>query len=297
MRAELARRFRAVLSGSPTGVPAWTDQILAGDDLGHFGPADAPWVVHADLATMIGGIRALLLQALHPGSLAGVAQHSRYESAALERLAGTIRWLTIATFGSKQALQIESERVNGMHGQVRGKYRSADGAERSYSATDSDLLLWVHIAFTDSFLRAHQTFGAQPIPGGADAYVGPWGVVVEPLGLRTTPGSLAELEAQIAQFQPILRVDERTARVVEFIKRPPLPGAGRIIYRLLFAAALTTLSEPHRQLLGLRVRTARVVVPVTKLLLFALRKLLGPSSPLEEAALARRERLQRLAAQ
>ena len=33
---------------------------------GYFLPSDAPWVVHADFGTLVGGIRALLMQALHP---------------------------------------------------------------------------------------------------------------------------------------------------------------------------------------------------------------------------------------
>ena len=32
------------------------------------------------------------------------------------------------------------------------------------------LLSWVHLAFTDSFLTAHELWGA-PIPGGSDEYV------------------------------------------------------------------------------------------------------------------------------
>ena len=45
--------------------------------------------------------------------------------------------------------------------------------EATYAASDPDLLRWVHVAFTDSFLAAHRAWGG-PIPGGEDAYVREW---------------------------------------------------------------------------------------------------------------------------
>lgn len=290
MRAEISRRFRALLSGSPTGIPEWTPAVEAGDDFGLYLPTDAPWVVHADLATMIGGIRALLLQAMHPGSLAGVVQHSRYEEDVLGRLSGTIRWLTIATFASKSAVQDESARVRAMHDRVRGSFVENSGAERRYTAADPDLLRWVHLAFTDSFLAAHLRFGRAPIPGGATAYVGEWAKAVEPLGLANPPRSLAELKEQIAGYAGELRFDDRTRRVVAFIQRPPLPGAAKYVYRLLFAAAVTTLPADTRRQLELK-RPSRLVVPLTRGFLFGLRLVLGAESPLESAALQRHARL------
>lgn len=71
LQESLSKRFRRLLSGDPNGVPPWLEVIAAGDDAGFFLPTDAPWVVHADFGTLVGGIRALLMQALHPGSLTG----------------------------------------------------------------------------------------------------------------------------------------------------------------------------------------------------------------------------------
>ena len=291
IREELSRRFRALLSGAQSGVPEWTPLIAAGDDPGLFKPTDAPWIVHSDLATMIGGIRALLVQAMHPGSLAGVAQHSRYEQDVLGRLSGTIRWLTIMTYGAESAIAGEAARVNGMHDRVRGKY-SVNGEEpRSYKASDPDLLMWVHIAFTDSFLAAHLKYGARPIPGGADLYVQQWGRAVLPLGVSTPPVSEAELRAAIASYEDTLIVDERTRRVVDFLRWPPLPRAAMPVYALLFAAAVGTLPANWRAELGLKTLPSWVVVPVTKLLLWIMRKIVGNRSPLEDAALERLARL------
>ena len=111
MIKKLADSFRQTVSGNPQGRPAWVDEIANGDDLGLFGPDSAVWEVHGSVATLIGGIRALLLQAAHPAALAGVTEHSRYEVDPLGRLAGTTRWLTITSFGSTDVIQKEARRV------------------------------------------------------------------------------------------------------------------------------------------------------------------------------------------
>ena len=289
IRKTFALRFRALLSGSPDGVPPWTRAVADGTDLGLFAPTDAPWIVHADIATTIGGIRALLMQALHPGSLAGVVQHSRYEEDVVGRLNGTIRWLTISTFGARETLEVEAERVRRLHDRVRGSYTDTTGHQRSYRASDQDLLQWVHIAFTDSFLRVHQRYGVRAID--ADAYVRLWGAAVAPLGLSSPPQSESELETQLQVYRPLLRVDDRTRRVVKFVRRAPLPRGAKPVYRLLFWAAVDTLPDDVRSALGLRRPPRRLVRAVTHGLLRAMRFALGTTSPLEEAALGRRTRL------
>ena len=101
----LADAFRKNVSGSKDGLPDWAREIANGDDAGLFKADGAVWKVHGNLGTLVGGVRALLLQAAHPAPLSGVAQHSRYESDPMGRLAGTTRWLTITTFGSTQTIE------------------------------------------------------------------------------------------------------------------------------------------------------------------------------------------------
>ena len=228
------------------------------------------------------------MQALHPGSLAGVAQHSRYEQDALGRLSGTIRWLTVTTFGSFEAIAGEASRVNRLHERVKGQYVNKSETV-SYRAADSDLLLWVHIAFTESFLVAHNTFGSNPVD--PDEYVEKWGRSAEPLGLTETPKTFAELERQLASFD-CLRADDLTKRVVSFIKYPPLPRSVRPAYKLLFAAAVISLNDEFREMLGLK-KPNRLVIPATRLLLRSIRVLIGPESPIEQAALDRLARIQK----
>ena len=290
LQKTISRRFRAILCGDPSGQPPWLDAIAAGEGAGFYLPNEAPWIIHSDMATMVGGIRALLLQALHPGSLKGVRSHSRYKEDPLGRLAGTIQWLTITTFASRESILAEAARVRAMHHRVKGTYQAADGRSRSYSAGDTDLLLWVHLAFTDSFLRCHQTYSSRAIPGGADSYVELWAQSVEPLGLTEAPRSEKELQEVLDNFQDELIVTEETRDVIYWLRHPPLPLVARLFYRLLYAAAYATLPEHCRRMIGKRAAPLWIIRPVINLLLKGMRIAIGPEDPLQEAAL---ERLQR----
>jgi uncharacterized protein (DUF2236 family) len=294
----LSRRFRKLLSGDPNGIPPWLGVVAEGDEAGYFVPTDAPWVVHADFGTLVGGIRALLMQALHPGSLTGVKNHSRYESDPLGRLAGTIRWLTVTTFGSKTAVANEASRVNRLHDRVRGEYTKGTGETVPYQAADKDLLLWVHIAFMESFLVAHQMYSSKPIPkgnaaSGADNYVAQWSVSVAPLGLDSCPMNKEELDREITNLYNagLLVSTPDTEKVIEFIKNPPLPASAKPIYGLLFEAAVVSLRPEFRKLLGLKAKPRWIIQPLTRFTLKFMRAAIGPESPIEDGSIARLKRI------
>lgn len=287
LQENLSRRFRKFLSGDPNGIPPWLPIVAEGDEPGLYLPSEAPWIVHADFGTLVGGVRALLMQALHPGSLAGVRTHSRYEQDPLGRLSGTIRWLTVTTFGSHKAIAQEANRVNRMHDKVSGDYQTASGEQKSYRAADPDLLLWVHIAFMDSFLRAHQNYSHKPIPGGADEYVKLWSKSVEPLGLKSVPMNEAELLATLEDFNSKLVVNQDTKDVIKWLQRPPIPVLARPFYALFFQAALASIPSQYRQMIGLRSLPLWFLRPVTTSVLRLMRVAIGPESPIEDAARAR----------
>ena len=290
LQENLSRRFRKLLSGAQDGIPPWLPVVAEGDEPGFYVPGDAPWVIHGDFSTLVGGVRALLMQALHPGSLTGVAQHSRYEADPLGRLSGTIRWLTVTTFGSVTAIQNEAGRVNRMHTRVSGEYKTSEGETKSYRAADKDLLLWVHVAFMDSFLRAHQNYSKAPIPGGADEYVRLWSKSVGPLGLEEVPMSERELEETLDNFYLQLTVTDETKAVIHWIKNAPLPPLAKPVYRLLFHSALASMPENYRSLIALRGWPLWFTRPVTTTLLRVMRFAIGPESPIEDAAVERLKR-------
>ena len=287
------------LSGNSDGRPQWVDTIRVGEDAGFFGPGSAAWAVHGGMATMVAGIRALLMQTLHPGAMAGVHDWSRYREDPLGRLSGTIQWLVTVTFADTVRAELESNRVGRFHDRVHGSYLDAAGVRRDYSAGDPELLSWVHIVFTDAFLESHLLWGGGrgrggrgSIPGGADGYVREWAKAGELVGVQDPPRSAAELAAQLAAFTDagVLKSDERVAEAVRFIRNPPLRRGMLPFYRVMFAGAVASLPREYRRMLGLR-RSVLPVVWATGAVLGIVRMLLGASSTSEDAARARIARL------
>ena len=287
VRSHLLETF----SGDTNGTPAWVAQIEEGDNIGFFGPGSAPWAVHGGMPTMVAGIRALLMQTLHPGAMAGVHDWSRYREDPLGRLAGTIQWLITVTFADTELARRESSRVSGFHERVKGTYVDAQGNERAYSAGDLELLYWVHVVFTDAFLGCHETWG-DPIPGGADRYVEDWAIAGELVGVVDPPRSERELRAAMHLFNTdgILKHDERVEETVAFLRNPPLRRSMIPFYRVLFAGAVASIPEEYRKVLGLK-RPWWPAITLTRVILGMLRWLLGPSSTSEDAARRRIARL------
>ena len=285
-----ADAFRKTVSGDPSGAPEWSKQMAIGSDAGLFGPDSAVWQVHGCIATLVGGIRALLMQAAHPAALTGVAEHSAYDTDPLGRLERTTRWLTITSFGSTEAIEIEARRVREMHKRVTGSYQEKSGAQSTYSASDPRYLLWVHCAFTDSFLRAHEELGYS-LPQGADQYVREWSKSAQPLGLNHAPLSKNELVDVMATFaEREVTSIAMTPPIVGFILKPPFGKGGLFFYRILANAAIATIDEPFLSVLGLKPRS-KIWLRVSKVLLDFLSYMLGHESPSQKIA---RERINAL---
>jgi uncharacterized protein (DUF2236 family) len=186
----------------------------------------------------IGGIRAVLLQSLHPLAMAGVAQHSDFRSDPWGRLQRTADFLTRTTYGTVAQAEAACAQVRAVHRHVVGV--AADG--RRYAANDPHLLAWVHIAEVDSFLTAHRRFGKHPLNRTeADQYVADMAVVARALGVVEPPRSVAALRAQLAGFRPELEATPEAREAARFLVAPPLPLVARAPYSVLAAAAVGLL--------------------------------------------------------
>ena len=283
-------RFRARVSGDPTGAPDWVRDIaLVGGGPGWFEPDGVVWRVHGDLSTLVGGVGALLGQGAHPLALAGVQRHSDYLQDPWKRLAGTARWLVVSTFGSAELAARESARVRGLHTAVRG--RAGDG--RAYSASDPELLRWVHLAFTDAFLAAQEAVGrdlaARFGRRWPDTYVREWRRSAEELGATDLPGSRRPSSRR--RWRRTGRSSSRCPSDLRaFLSAPPgLSAPEQLFYRGLAAGAALLVSPTLAPLAGVPGRARRgpgqrAQVAATRLQLRALQLALGPYSPSEEAA-------------
>lgn len=295
---EWQAEVKRTLTGSPDAPPEWMQLFAEGDDAGYFLPGSAVWAVHRGMPTLVAGIRALLMQSLHPGVLAGVHDHSRFREDALGRLARTTRWIHAVAYGSTADAQAATSSVLRIHESVRGTYVDGTGAARDYSANDPELLTWVHVTFVDSFLEAHKRWGG-PIPGGPDAYVREWAQAGRLMGINSPPLSETELKRELdAWFATgALRADQRVAETVAFIRNPPLHPFLKPGYRVLFQGAVLSLEPQYREMLGLRqARLGPLPLPVklaTSATLAVVRLALGRMSPSERAA---RQRIRKLGA-
>jgi len=285
----IADAFRRTVSGDPSGAPEWSKQMAIGNDLGFYGPESDVWKVHGSLSTLVGGVRALLMQAAYPAALAGVAQHSQYDTDPLGRLERTTRWLTITSFGSTEAIEREASRVRQMHKRVNGTYQD-EVAIHSYSAEQERHLLWVHCAFTDSFLTAYREVN---LPGTVvvENYVKEWSKSAEPLGLANAPRSDAELTETLDDFlNNEIKALAMTPEIVKFLIKPPFSPLAMPIYRTLCNAAISTMDPRVLKVLGLSPKSRRWLA-VVKPILRALGALLGEESPSQSIARARIKRI------
>ena len=204
-----------------------------------FSPQDPVWRVHADASMFVGGLRALLLQSLHPLAMAGVAEHSDYRGDPWGRLQRTSTFLAVTTFGPAADAQRAVDKVRGIHQRVHGI--APDG--RPYRATDPHLLEWVHVAEVDSFLLAHRLYGARPLDQrGRDGYVADTARVAAALGVVDPPVTERELHERIQAFRPELAGTAAARDAARFLLlTPPLPIAARAPYGLLAAASVSML--------------------------------------------------------
>ena len=204
-----------------------------------FGEDSAIQRVHGDASMFIGGLRALLLQSLHPLAMAGVAEHSDYRNDPWGRLQRTADFLAATTCGSEVTAQRAIDRVRAVHDRVKGT--TSDG--RSYSANDPHLLRWVHVAEVDSFLAAHQKFGSDPLDQhGRDAYVAETARVAKALGVPAPPTSERALRDQLRMFRPELKSTKVARDAARYlVLTPPLPPAARLGYAAISMAAVATL--------------------------------------------------------
>ena len=215
-----------------------------------FAPDDPICRVQGHAGMYAGGIRALLLQSLHPLAMAGVGEHSGYRDDPWGRLQRTSEFIAMTTFGPDEAAERLIDRINRVHETVSG----TDRLGRPYSATDPHLLRWVHVAEIDSFLTAHQRYARTPLtPAEADTYVDQAAYVAVRLGVPDPPRTVPELQAALTSYRPELETTPGSLDVVHFLLRePPLPVAARPGFWLLAAGAVDMLPGYARDLLGLR---------------------------------------------
>ncbi|QKV62477.1 DUF2236 domain-containing protein [Pseudomonas sp. 43A] len=220
-------------------------------DPGLFGPDSISWQVHGDFSSMlIGGISALLLQALHPLALAGVWDHSNFREDMLGRLRRTSQFVSGTIFGSRRDADWLIEKVRTIHLQVVGN--APDG--RPYAASDPDLLTWVHVAEVSNFLAAHLRYRNPQLSGAdQDRYYAEIAVVAERLGARDVPKSRQAVAEYLQRVRPQLLCDDRSREVLRLLLDAPAPSVlARPFGDLMMKAGIDLLPDWASDMLDVR---------------------------------------------
>jgi uncharacterized protein (DUF2236 family) len=198
-------------------------------DLGYFGPHSVTWRIHGEPVSMVGGLRALLLQALHPGAMALLYSSSNFQDDPWARLQRTVGYVATVSFAPREQADRAAARVRAVHEQL--------------GVTDPEQLAWVHLCLVDSFLAAARASGLRLSSADADRYVAEQALAAR---LVAVPAELAphtqdELAAAIEAMRPLLRGTREAREAARFVIAPPLPIPVR--YRVPARAGWTTVSS------------------------------------------------------
>ncbi len=235
-------------------------------------------VIHGDLPPMlVGGLGSLFIQMLHPYTMAGVAEHSRYREDPLGRLLQTANFIGYTTYGTKAQAYASIERVLAVHQAVRGT--ADDGV--AYYANDPHLLDWVHAAETSMFLSAYRRYGARRLSDAdADRYVSEMATLARDLGMVDPPTSVAELGARIQRYRPELRLSADGAEARDFVIRGvQRTRTRRSVNWLIVRSSFALMTPWELELLGVKrwpLRNRLFIQPATALLCRALRLFVPP---------------------
>ena len=204
-----------------------SSQPSTSPDPGIYGPESVTWRVHADPSMALSGLRALLLQALHPLAMAGVAQHSDFRQDPWGRLFRTAEYVGVTTYGTTEQARRAGARVRGIHRKLAG---IEPGSGTAYRVDDPALLRWVHCVEAESFLSTALRCGLRLSQGEQDRYYAEQAVGAALVGLdpATVPASVDQMAGYFRDMRPQLRVTPAARDAAAFVLWPPMPALVRL---------------------------------------------------------------------
>lgn len=208
-------------------------------DRGLFGPESIAWKVHADfISMMIGGISSLVLQALHPKALAGVWDHSSFREDLKGRLGRTAFFIAATTYGSNEMANNAIHRVNQIHKKVTG----LDEFNEPYRADDPNLLAWVHLTETRSFMRSYESYRSESLQSQSkDQYFLEMKMLGEKLGAIDLPDTYAGTERAIKQYIPELHYGDRAKNIIGMLDNFPSNLSSKPFVKMISRAGFLNL--------------------------------------------------------
>lgn len=206
-------------------------------------------LVHADIVGMMsGGIRALLLQMLHPHALQGVLDHSNFREDMHGRLRRTARFIAVTTFAHRDEASKAIDRVNRIHARVGGTL--PDGT--AYSATNPRTLAWVHVTEAQSFLAGYLRHVRPNMPGyEQDEYYRQFAIIARALGADPVPETRREAEVIFRDLRADLKGSPAAREIAQLVLNQKPKGTPPGLQAMLGADAVAMLPPFARSMLGL----------------------------------------------
>jgi uncharacterized protein (DUF2236 family) len=235
------------------GFVAAPRETLQPKDEGLLGPDAVAWRVIGHPGSMIGALRCLIIQSLHPLAMAGVAQHSQYVAHPIGRLHRTAYYVAATAFGDLETAYAAVAHVRRRHARVKG---SDPITGQPYSAEEPATQIWVHSTEWHSWLAAYRVFGGGLSPEEEDRYFAEGAVIGSLLGTPQDriPASVAAMRAYFDRVRPQLCVSEATRAAIEFVTRPrPTRDLLRYypVWRVCSPAAVALVPRHLRRLAGI----------------------------------------------
>jgi uncharacterized protein (DUF2236 family) len=186
-------------------------------DLGYFGPDSVTWRIHGEPVAMVGGLRALLLQALHPGAMRVLYERSNFQDDPWARFERTVSYVGMVCFGPTDEVDAAAARVRAVHATL--------------GIDDPEQLAWVHACLVGSFLAAARAAGIRLRAADRDAYVREQVRAAELVGVdpSRTPHTAAELNEFFAEIRPRLEGTTEAREAARVVILPPLPVRRRFV--------------------------------------------------------------------
>jgi uncharacterized protein (DUF2236 family) len=227
-------------------------------DDGLFGPRSIVWRVNRDRSFPLAGMRSLMIQALHPLAMAGVAQHSNWRQDPFGRLAATSSYLLTTTYGDTASALAAAAWVRKIHTHVRGV-----DAETGlpYSAEDPALLLWVHAGMVDSIVTVVQRYGRSLDDADANRYVAEMVRFAEIVGVpaEDVPATVRSLRSYIESVELRQATPAAKDAIGVVLDPPDLEDEMRELWRDLGQVAVGTLPDWAREMYGFHAPPAELM--------------------------------------
>jgi uncharacterized protein (DUF2236 family) len=208
-------------------------------------------VLKNPIALFVGGTAAVILELSEPAVRAGVWEHSSFRKDPMGRLQRTGLAAMVSVYGARSVAEPMIARVVRMHASVSG----TTAAGIRYSASDPQLLSWVHATASFGFAEAYSRYVEPLSAQNFNEFYAEGAPVSRLYGAIEAPRSIADMQALFESTRVRLCP---SPIIFEFLRimheTPAFPRPLRWMQPTLLRAAVELIPERLRESLGLSER-------------------------------------------